>query len=122
MNIEFEDGSKFAALDAVRILQNNSVIPRAKLSAVSSGHPEATSEVTTADVLQSDDRSLDSTPGRRSHSDSILAFEPASSMTIVRVASSKARRRGIRTDKVDCVQAAWKATELQSHRAVRSIS
>jgi hypothetical protein len=122
MNIELEDGSKFAALDAARILQNKSAMLRAKLSAVSSGHPEATSEVTPAEVLQSDDRSLDSTPGRRSHSDSIFAFTPASSMTIVRVASSKARRRGIRTDKADCVQAAWKATELQSHRAVRSVS
>lgn len=126
MNVELEGGSKFAALDAVRILQNTSAIPRAKLSAVSSGHPEATSEVTSevtpADVLRSDATSLDSTPGRRSHSDSILAFTPASSMTIVRVASSKARRRGIRTDKADCVEEAWKAAELQSHRAVRSIS
>lgn len=122
MNVELEGGSKFAAPDAARILQNTSAIPRAKLSAVSSGHPEVTSEVTPADVLHSDATSLDSTPGRRSHSDSILAFTPASSMTIVRVASSKARRRGIRTDKADCVEEAWKAAELQSHRAVRSIS
>jgi hypothetical protein len=66
MKVELEGGSKFAAPDAERILQNTSAIPRAKLSAVSSGHPEATSEVTSevtpADVLQSDATSLDSTP------------------------------------------------------------